>query len=84
MAVRSNALGHDPAPSCCTCSLVCLCRVRTFTRGADREPGDCCRQFRASYYAAYAERLASWQYAVVQYNTPLFDVIDDADEVTVG
>ena len=43
----------------------------------------CCAvlQFYASYYTAYAQRLATWGYAVVQYNTPFLDIITDADEV---
>ena len=38
-------------------------------------------QARSGFYKAYAERLASWGYVIVQYNLPLFWVIPDANEV---
>lgn len=37
-------------------------------------------QARSAYYKAYAERMASWGFLVVQYNLPLFWVIPDANE----
>ncbi|CAK0760866.1 hypothetical protein CVIRNUC_002807 [Coccomyxa viridis] len=37
-------------------------------------------QARSGFYKAYAERLASWGYVIVQYNLPLFWVIPDANE----
>ena len=39
-------------------------------------------QLRASVYAQYAKRLASWGYAVVQYDTGLFRIIGDRTEVS--
>jgi hypothetical protein len=41
----------------------------------------CAVQSRASYYAPYATRLASWGYAVLQYDTPLLAMPDTATEV---
>lgn len=38
-------------------------------------------QMRASFYRAYAARLASWGYVCVQYDDPLLRIIDDATEV---
>ena len=38
-------------------------------------------QARSGFYRAYAERMASWGYLVVQYNLPLFWIIPDANEV---
>ena len=38
-------------------------------------------QARAGFYQAYAERMASWGFLVVQYSLPLFWIIPDANEV---
>lgn len=38
-------------------------------------------QLRASWYRAWARRLASWGFAVVQYDDPLLRIIPDAIEV---
>ena len=38
-------------------------------------------QLRSGFYKAYAERMASWGYVVVQYNLPLLWIVPDANEV---
>jgi len=42
----------------------------------------CCRkQARASYYTAYTRFLATWGYAVVQYDAPMLRIVEDSTEV---
>ena len=41
-------------------------------------------QLRSSFYKAYAQRLASWGYAVVQYDTGMFPILTTAAEVRAG
>ncbi len=41
-------------------------------------------QLRASFYKAYAQRLASWGYAVVQYDAGIFPILTTAAEVRAG
>jgi hypothetical protein len=38
-------------------------------------------QARASQYAPFAQRLASWGFLVVQYNAPALTIIPDAEEM---
>ena len=38
-------------------------------------------QARMYYYEAYAQRLASWGFAVVRYDAPLFSIVKDGAEV---
>ena len=38
-------------------------------------------QMRASFYKAYAQRLSTWGFAVLQYNTPLLRVVEDVKEL---
>ena len=40
-------------------------------------------QLRASYYSSYAHRLASWGYAVVQYDADRFPILTDRQEVVI-
>jgi hypothetical protein len=40
-----------------------------------------CPQARASQYAPFAQRLASWGFLVVQYNAPALTIIPDAEEL---
>ena len=39
-------------------------------------------QLRPAYYSAYARRLATWGYAVVQYDTGRWPILNDRQEVS--
>lgn len=39
-------------------------------------------QGRMYYYEAYAQRLASWGFAVAQYDVPMFSIVKDGTEVS--
>ncbi len=40
-----------------------------------------CMQMRASFYKGYATRMASWGFAVLQYDVPVLTTLPDAPEV---
>jgi hypothetical protein len=65
---------HDQryAPDTCPLHWLAACSVPG-VRGAP--------QARVYYYEAYAQRLASWGFAVVQYDVPLFSIVKDGAEV---
>ena len=47
-------------------------------------PCHCFLQLKPAYYSAYANRLASWGYAVVQYDTGRWPILNDRQEVPLA